>query len=148
MCLPFFYFIFLIWRRSIINLHISYEFIQRLRMFPKSGMVALIWCRNCGTSVYKYGRNRSKSFEIVKKQTTFYTSEHFLAHFFQAFSNNFIYDRALDSLSLRSLHGQVCLVIYFRLKMNTSIKFETKEEHESWMIKVEQFMLAFLKALT
>lgn len=144
MYLPFFYFIFLIWRRSIINLHISHEF---MRMFPKSGMVALIWCRNCGTSVYKYGRNRSKSFEIVKKQTTFYTSEHFLAHFFQAFSNNFIYGRALDPLSLRSLHGQVCLVIYFRLKMNTSIKFETKEEHESWMIKVEQFTLAFLKAL-
>ena len=89
-----------------------------------------------------------KSFEIVKKQTTFYTSEHFLAQFFQAFSNNFIYGRALDSLSLRSLYGQVCLVIFFRLKMNTSIKFETKEEHESWMIKVEQFTLAFLKALT
>ena len=56
-----FLFFFLIWRGSIINLHISHEFIQRLRMFPKSGMVALIWCRNCGTSVYKYGRNRSKS---------------------------------------------------------------------------------------
>ena len=73
-------------------------------------------------------RNRSRS---LKNRLHFTHQNISLRIFFQAFSNNFIYDRALDSLSLRSLHGQVCLVIYFRLKMNTSIKFETKEEHES-----------------
>lgn len=72
-------------------------------------------------------RNRSRSL----KTDYILHIRAFPCAFFQAFSYNFIYGRALGPLSLRSLHGQVCLVIYFRLKMNTSIKFETKEEHES-----------------